>query len=124
MEHVDYILTSQDMAKSLKTVCDRSECILFTAFPKPELPSTEVQNVKVIPMETHFLLSANGVDFFTHIKMINVEDRNAIELLTKGQADNQYWHSFRKHFISGSKGHDVKTCMASLRKDDSKGPII
>jgi len=120
LEHVDYRLNLQDMAKSLETVCDRSECILFTALPKPELPSTEVQNVKVIPMETHFLLSANGVDFLNHIKMINVEDINAIEVLTRGQADNQHWHSFRKHVISGSKGHDVKTCMASLRKDDSK----
>ena len=94
--------------------------MLCTALPKPELPPTEVQNVKVIPMETHFLLSANGVDFLNHIKMINVEDINATELLTRGQADNLHWHSFRKHVISLSKGHDVKTCMASVRKDDSK----
>ena len=108
------------MAKTLETVCKRSECILFTALPKKELPATEVQNAKVISFEEHFLRSANRVYFLNHIREVKMEDISTIEMLTRGQADNQHWHSFRKHVITGSKGHDVKTCMATLRKGDSK----
>ena len=120
LKHIDYRLNLQDMAKSLETVCGRSECILFTALPKIELPSTEMQKAKIIPMEEHFLLSANRADFLNRIRMTTMEDIREIELLTRGHADNQHWYYFRKHVITGSKGHDVKTCMATLRKEDSR----
>ena len=120
LKHIDYRLNLQATTKSLEAVCGRSECILFTALPKTELPSTKMQNAKIIPMEEHFILSANRADCQNGIRMTTMEDICEIELLTRGHADNQQWYSFRKHVITESKGQYVKTCMAMLRKEDSR----
>jgi len=37
-----------------------------------------------------------------------------IEKKTLGQSENPDWFSYRKHVITASKGHDVKTQLAKL----------
>jgi len=39
-----------------------------------------------------------------------------IEKKTLGQSENPDWFSYRKHVITASKGHDVKTQLAKLKR--------
>ena len=38
-----------------------------------------------------------------------------IEILTRGQAANKCWHTFRKGVVTASKGHDIKTKMEKIK---------
>ena len=48
----------------------------------------------------------------------------AIEQATNGQSGNPSWFSYRKHIITASKGHDVKTRMETLRKASEEVDLI
>ena len=43
-----------------------------------------------------------------------------IERFTKGHSENPSWFSYRKHVITASKGHDIKTRMATVRKSSKE----
>ena len=62
-------------------------------------------------------MSESAEEVFKHMRKLKVQE---IEQATRGQSDNPIWHLMRKHVISGSKAHDIKTKMdAWKRKNDA-----
>ena len=47
---------------------------------------------------------------------LSENDKVEIERQTRGQVDNEQWFRFRKHVITASKAHDVKTRMETAQR--------
>ncbi len=110
-------LTLGDIAKALKSVCTDEDNMVFTAFPKeyvrrkkalPQMPSS---------LDDYVLMSSNAQEFLDNINQYSEEDLAAIEYGTRGQSDSPDWYMFRKHVITASKAHNVKTKMVTLRRN-------
>ena len=108
-------LTLVDVAAALRTVCSEDENIIFTAFPK-ERGTKEVARPRLPnSVDDSLLISNDGQMFLETVYQYKKEDLSIIESETRGQSENSNWFAYRKHVITASKAHSVKTKMASLR---------
>ena len=99
------------MAASLRKVCKESDSILFSALPKEvEIPKEPTEAIN--SLDDFLLTSASKNDFIQNTNLFKQDVCKSIEVLTRGQADNPDWFQFRKHGITASKAHDVKTRLA------------
>ena len=73
---------------------------------RPRLPNS---------LDDSLLISADAEEFLETIHQYSKEDLSIIESETRGQSENANWFLYRKHVITASKAHSVKTKMASLR---------
>ena len=84
------------------------------------LPSTVAskQNiVKSCKSHSEVLLEVKDANEYLHrIQNISSKEIADIERKTLGQSENPDWFSYRRHVITASKGHDVKTQLAKLRR--------
>ena len=55
-------------------------------------------------------------EYLHRIKNVSSKEIADIEKKTLGQSENPDWFSYRRHVITASKGHDVKTRLATLKR--------
>eukprot|EP00794_Sanderia_malayensis_P019455 gene19455-biopygen14438 len=116
----DYKLDLSTVASALKTICKESDSMLFTASPKPDLPSnTKINDAppKIYCFSKILEESVSKEDYLDSVVKIFTEQRIAdMEKLTRGQSDNSIWYLSRKHAITASIAHAVNTRFISLQK--------
>lgn len=130
-------LDLKDIADTLKSVWKENDSIIFSAFQKENvaLPCTSSQQDIVENVEEKIKqnkATAEDPGFFTfedYLEMSNCESDflirsecfppkvALIEKAKRGQASNPLWFAMRKHLISTSKAHKVKTKMLSFLKN-------
>jgi len=111
-----------DFANALKDVAPKS--ILFTAVPKPkidfvrEIITKTVKQPENIKSINEILNMSNSIDEFKiNVAKFMIKDSlNNIEIITRGQSENEQWYLFRKGVITASKAHEVITKMNKLEK--------
>lgn len=111
-------LTLADILAALKPVCDQTDCIAFSAEPKEPNNGVqeEISSEKITTIESVLSSTSNVEEFIRGLEEIP-KQLSAIEMATRGQSENPLWFSLRKHVITASKAHDVKTRMFTvLRK--------
>ena len=120
-------LTLSEIANALREVCDEKDSILFSAVRRPQSFSIEelLQQTKslqettgLLTFEDYLEIFDSKTDFLLHLEYFpsRIED---IERGTRGQSTNPLWCAIRKHVISASKAHEVKTRMLSYLKKGS-----
>ena len=73
-------------------ICNSSECILFSAFPKPTCPSRQPVYIK---SHNDILLDVKDADkYLCRVQNISSKEIVAIEKKTVGQSDNPDWFSY------------------------------
>ena len=115
-------LCLQDMSCLEKSL---PNSILHTAVPKPKIdfireivdPHTKPEDL--ISVDDVILMSTSRESFFANLnKNFNSRFIEKIESVTRSQNNSTVWFAFRKGVITGSKGHEVKTKMKRLNKND------
>ena len=114
-KNIEDKLDLEDVATALKQVCSsEKESIVFTALPQESFPEKTVQSEdnEIYTLDDFLSSSANGEDFC--LKMEYFPQHSVeIEEKTRGQSDNPLWFAVRRHMITASKAHDVKTRMTT-----------
>ena len=119
LSECNFKLCLDDIATAIRPICDETDCILFSAFPKFACPTVaSKQNiVKSCKSHSEILLEVKDANEYLHrIQKISSKEIADIERKTLGQSENPDWFSYRRHVITASKGHDVKTQLAKLRR--------
>ena len=113
-------LTLTDIAKAFEDI--RPDSIIHTAVPKPkidfvrEIISINPVNDSILSLDDIIMMSDSTDSFFEHLyENVTKDVIKKIEILTRGQAANKCWHTFRKGVITASKGHDIKTKMEKIK---------
>ena len=109
-----------DIAKAFEDI--RPDSIIHTAVPKPkidfvrEIISINPVNDSIPSLDDIIMMSDSTDSFFEHLYGNVTKDViKKIEILTRAQAANKCWHTFRKGIITASKGHDIKTKMEKIK---------
>ena len=113
-------LCLDDIAAALRPICDETDCILFSAFEKSACPVvTSIQDS--VKSHSEILLEVKDTsEYLQRIYSISKKDIAAVEKKTLGQSANPAWFSYRRHVITASKGHEVKTRLATLKRSYEK----
>ena len=120
------LLSLYDVAKAIEEIAPNS--ILMSAVPKPKIDfvrtivSTSVK-AEIASIDDILLMSSSKVEFVDNM-LANMTDEYIaeIEIITRGQSDNEAWFNFRKGVITASKAHDVLTKIEKVR--NKKGGVI
>ena len=116
IEKSNRALSLEETAHAVSTVCKESDCIIFSALPKPAMVAPSKEKISVKTHDQLVIESREAEGYLQAISQISLKEILDIEQLTKGQSENPSWFSYRRHVITASKGHDVKTRMAAVRK--------
>ena len=116
------LLNINDVASALENIVPTS--ILFTAVPKPKIDFIRevLTNIDMPPVDLpsiDSLISTSSCcsEFFTSLKVnMSAEIIKRIELVTRGQNENENWYHYRKSVITASKAHEVATNMDKVKK--------
>ena len=113
----DKSLTLTDICTALKSVCKADESIIFAAEfkDKPLCEAEAGSNVSILTFEKVLLEASIPEEFFSKMDYF-AQHVNEIEEATRGQSDNSFWFMLRKHVITASKVHDVKTRMSTYQR--------
>ena len=116
----DYKLNLNDIATALKSVCEDDVCILFTALAKTQAhPANGApQGTSVSPLDDQLANFETQDDILKYFGDLSRNDIIAVESATRGQSENPLWFSFRKHVITASKAHDIKTRFQTLKRGE------
>ena len=90
--------------------------MIFSALPKPPMIAPLQEETSVKTHDQRVIGSKEVEEYLQAISQISLKEILDIEQFTKGQSENPSWFSYRRHVITASKGHDVKTRMATVRK--------
>ena len=80
-------------------------------------------NEELRALDDSLLVSTTADELFLHMEYFPSHMKD-IELQTKGQSSNPLWCAIRKHVITASKAHAVKTTLASIYKVKSEGKVL
>ncbi len=110
-------LTLDDIASALTTVCDRSQSMVFSAVNRVGQNATAqaIIEEELYTFDKFLMESESSEEFLMKMEYFP-SNRTKIEIETRGQSDNPLWFSVRKHVISASKAHSVKTKMQTQSK--------
>ena len=122
LKYTEHRFTLNDVASSLRSVCDESDSIIFTAVPKPRIVQQKIPSNVERDFSTFddFILITSTKEGFLEKLDYFPSHVDAIEVATRGQSENPLWYSMRKHMITASKAHDVKTRMESFCKSGAE----
>ena len=111
-----------EILTGMKAVCKEDESILFTAETKIIQKKDVGAFVKSFFSHSEMLLgSATEYEYYERLtQTMTDENIMKIEQHTRGQNSNENWHHARKHIITASKAHAVKTRMESHMKSAGK----
>ena len=118
--NLDCSLSLQDLSEALKKVCDNS--IIFTTEVKQTKVTSE-EKEKILTLDDFLHISKTPEEFLMHMEYFpsHVDE---IERQTQGQSNNPLWFEVRKHTISASKAHVIKTRIASIEKAKAENKIL
>ena len=123
-----YKLSITNIAVALKSVCrDPESCLLLTILPNMNTDSSPPPPPKpTLESLSSILHTSNSEKEFLNksLKYFNAEHVCAFEKKTRGQSENPNWVLFRKHVVTASIAHDVKTRYLTLTKYVEKGKEI
>ena len=125
-----YKLSITNIANAVKSVCqDPESCLLLTILPKMHTDSSTIAQAEsqfTLESLSSILHSSNSEDEFLDksLKSFTSESICAIEIKTRGQSENPNWILFRKHVITASIAHDVKTRYLTQMRDTDKKKLI
>ena len=117
----DCSLSVQDVSAALKQVCDDS--LIFTTEMKQPTEVSMEDSEKLCTLDDFLLVSTTADEFFLHMEYFPSRVKD-IEFQTRGQSSNPLWFAVRKHMITASKAHAVKTRLASIDKAKSGGKFL
>ena len=119
----DNSLTLSDIATTLMSVCEEDNSIIFTAELKVDRLATAKETEKsLLTFEDMLKISRSPDEFSAKLKYF-ADNGARIEEATRGQSDNPFWFSARKHCITASKAHDVVTRMNTYQKKDGEADL-
>ena len=108
-----------DVVNALTEVCSESDCLLFTAIPKEEKDfEVESPHPFVSSVQDCLASTSSADEVMQFAGNLSENDKVEIERQTRGHADNEQWFRFRKHVITASKAHDVKTRMETAQREE------
>jgi len=111
-------LSFNDVLSAMKDICKEDESIIFTA-------ETKAMQREAAPKITfHFKLhidilreSSTQEEYLIKLSQDMSENNIAeVEKATRGQNSNNLWHDARKHVVTASRAHSVKTRMETSSK--------
>ena len=109
------------MVAALSLVCSKSKSLIFSAVPKEQTEENVAKNLdKEIHTLDYFYKISESAEEFLRLMEYSPAHVAEIEAKTRGQSENPLWFSVRKHMITASKAHDVKTRMETLHKGCGK----
>ena len=118
---IDNSLSLHDVSETLRKVCDDS--IIFTTEIKKQTKTAHEREEKIYTLEDFLHISKTTEEFLMHMEYFpsHVEE---IEKQTLGQSNNPLWFAVRKHTITASKAHAVKTKMASIERAKAQNNFL
>ncbi len=105
----------------MKQVCDDS--MVFTTEVKLATKAVTEDSEKICTLDDFLQMSATADEFYLHMEYFPSRVKD-IEIKTRGQSNNPLWMAVRKHMISASKAHAVKTRMASIEKAKIENKVL
>ena len=119
--NIDNSLSLQDISSAMKQVCDDS--MVFTTEVKLATKAVTEDSEKICTLDNFLQMSATADEFYLHMEYFPSRVKD-IEIKTRGQSNNPLWMAVRKHMISASKAHAVKTRMASIEKAKIENKVL
>ncbi len=114
-------LTLKEVASALRPMCDEKDSIIFTAEEKKEaVPVITGKKDDLYTLTDLLSISSSPEEFLMKMESLSLKF-SLIESKTQGQAENPFWVSIRKHMITASMSHDVKTRIETQRRQAQKG---
>ena len=112
----NHSLTLDEIAAAIKTMGKESECRIFSAMPKPVVaPEASLSKAPTMSsIDDHLAGSKDEEDAKKKSFTISKEEIEIVKEMTRGQNENPQSLKFRRHLITASKAHDVKTRHAPL----------
>ena len=119
--HIDNSLSLHDVTEALGKVCDDS--IIFTTEATKQTKAAHEREEKICTLEDFLHISNTTEEFLMHMEYFpsHVEET---ERQTLGQSNNPLWFAVRKHTITASKAHAVKTKMASIERAKAQSNFL
>ena len=111
-------LNLNDIVSALRSVCNENDSIIFTAEQKEIAVNMEDKGPVNLLTPSDLFCSASTAEEFINTLFCLSDKISEIEKATRGQSSNDFWFSVRRHLITASKAHDVKTRMLTHK---SKG---
>ena len=110
-----------DVASALEEIAPNS--IIHTAVAEPEIDfhiknevNSSVPKLEATSLDDIVILSSSKNEFLENLySIMSVENIQKIENITRGQAENKKWFTFRSGVITGSKAHEVMTKMRKVQ---------
>ena len=111
-------ITFNDILTAMKMICKEDESIIFTAEQK------SFQNHGASEVRTNLATHADIIrqsstqeEYFLKLEQqMSDENITMIEEATQGQSVNDKWHYARKHVVTASRAHSIKTRMETASK--------
>ena len=114
-------LSLQEDRAAIKEVCDNS--MIFTTELKQQPIPVNEEHEQICTLDDFLLISSKPDEFFLHMEYFPSHVAE-IEKKTRGQSNNPLWFAVRKHMISASKAHAVKTRSESLEKANAENKVL
>ncbi len=113
----NHSLSLGDIVSALNSECSETPSIINSAVTNDQvsLPKKE-QQFLVNSFDDHLLAASDAEEFKRFISDIKAEEICSIEQATRGQSDNPDWFSYRKHVVTASKAHEIKTKMETANR--------
>ena len=115
-------LKLNDIATALEEIAPLST--LTTAVPRPKIDFvreviTQRPEINTVSVDDVLLMSSDVDSFFENLEQISQDIITKIEVLTRGQSNNEAWYDCRKGVVTASKAHDILTRMRKFKGDNT-----
>lgn len=115
-------LELSDIATALEDIAPLSTLML--AVPRPKIDFireviTRHPLINVISVDDVVLMSTGVASFFKNLDQITPDIITKLEVLTRGQSNNEAWYECRKGVFTASKAHDILTRMRKFKHDNT-----
>ncbi len=108
-------LTLSEIIDAIKPIANENESIIFSAEYKRLCSKSKNAKEAVPTIESIKTASTDADTFHANLNCI-VKEIDAIEKATRGQNENPLWFSVRRHAITASKAHEIKTRMTTASR--------
>ena len=110
-------LTLADVTTALRSVCEEKDSIIFTSELKEDKLANANMTGNLLSTFDDVLASIKNLNEFISKLEYFADHKEEIEKETRGQSDNAFWFSARKHCITASKAHDVMSRMVTYKRN-------
>ena len=99
------------------SVCEEKDSIIFTSELKEDKLANANMTGNLLSTFYGVLAGVKNLNEFISKLEYFADHKEEIEKATRGQSDNAFWFSARKHCITASKAHDVMSRMVTYKRN-------